>query len=368
MPRLENKPYMVIGTLSENNNYYEKETLKDSLDTLTGLLSKEALTNYATELINKKPDFNINMVIVDIDNFKLINNNFGHHFGDEIIKAIADTLDEIVRDRGVIGRFEGDEFIIIFSGFNDNMELRSYLRTMRMTVEEKFKNIKNTVDLSISIGTARYPTDGISFDELFEKSDSCLYIAKQKGKNRYIIYDEVIDIKNIEKKNKKNILTIESREKNAQLACRVIDILMKNNRNNIEDTIKILGEELKLSRIAIFFGKELKRIALWGDKTKVYDNARYIYKGSYLTNFNINGVCVVHSSTSIEGKNPEVHSDYTEQNIYSAIQCLIYGDTGDIAGIISFERSFQRKSWTENEIYNFTLISHLIGELLKKEA
>lgn len=363
---IKNKPYIVAGVLSSAVKDPENSLRKNRTDSLTGFLNKDALINYADELINKQPDFFINIAIIGIDNFKVINDSFGHLFGDSVIKDIADTIAEIVKDKGIIGRFEGDEFVVVFSGLHDNMELRSYLRAMRMGVEQRFKNIKDSFSLTISIGTSKYPTDGSSYNSLFEKADKCLSIAKEKGKNRYIICDEVIDIANIEKKDKKNFLLIESREKNAGLACRIIDILMQKNSSGIDDIIEILGKERDLSRVSVFFGEGLKRIALWGDSKNVYDNAMYIHKGSYLTNFNSNGVFVVHSSSVIEVKNPDVHSDYSAQSIYSAIQCLIYDDNKNINGLISFEKSFQRKSWTENEIYNFTLISHLIGEVLKK--
>jgi len=360
------KTLSVIGTLTAGGDPKEKgEIDRTSRDTLTGLLSKETIIKYAKRLINKKPDFFVNLVIINIDNFKLINDNFGHLFGDEIIKDVSNTIEKIVNGRGVVGRFGGDEFAIVFSGFNDNLELRSYLRAIRMMVEEKFKNIKGKVDLSVSMGTSKYPTDGQSYEELFENAADCLYVAKKKGKNRYIIYDEAVSAASFEKKDRKNIYAVESRERLAGVVCGLFDILLKKRKDGIEEVIGIIGENMELSRIALFFGNELKRIAVWGDIKDVYDNAEYIYKGNYLTNFNSNGVFVIHSSASIEGINFEVYSDFLTQNVYSAVQCLINDDKGHVAGFISFEKSFQRRGWTENEIYNFTIISHLIGEILK---
>ncbi len=360
----EDEPYKVVGALVAHEENIESEIVKTSRDSLTGLLNKEAIIRYAVDNIDKKPNFFMNLVIIDIDNFKLINDFFGHLFGDEIIKRIANTIDKIVKGRGVIGRFGGDEFVILFKGFNDNMELRSYLKAIRMTIEREFKNIGDKVSLTVSIGTSKYPTDGKTYNELFEKADTCLYIAKEKGKNRYLICDEVNDVANYEKKDKKNGMAIELREKNLKIICDVTDILLKNHKNGISNVIKLIGEYRGLSRITVFFGNDLKRVELWGNEKRVYDNARYIYKGSYLTNFNENGIFVIHSSASIEIKNPDVHRDFSNQLIYSAIQCLIYNEN-EIVGLISFEKSFERKGWTENEIYNFTLIAHLIGEALK---
>ncbi len=359
-----NKLYKVVGSLVTDMGNSESEIVKVNRDALTGLLNKEFIVKYATDILNQKPNFSVNIVIIDVDNFKLINDYFGHLFGDEIIKSVADTIDEIVNDRGVVGRFGGDEFVIIFSGFNDNMELRSYLKSIRMTVEQKFKNVGSKIDLTVSIGTAKYPVDGKTYDELFEKADTCLYIAKEKGKNRYLICDEIADIERYEKKDKKNFMAIETREKAARFLCEIMDLLLRKRKKGILESIKIIGEDRNLTRVAVFFGKNLERIAVWGDDISVYDNAMYIYKGSYLTNFNSNGVFVIHSSASIESKNPEVYSDFSAQVIYSAVQCIIYGDKGKINGFVSFEKSFQRSGWTEMEIYNFTIIARLIKEAM----
>jgi len=358
------KIYKVVGSLVADRGNSESEIIKTNRDALTGLLNKEFIIKYATDILNQKPDFFVNIVIIDVDNFKLINDYFGHLFGDEIIKSVADTLDEIVNDRGIIGRFGGDEFVIVFSGFNDNMELRSYLKSIRMTVEQKFKNIGSKIDLTVSIGTAKYPVDGKTYDELFEKADTCLYIAKEKGKNRYLICDEVANIERYEKNDRKNFMAIETREKSAQFLCGIMDLFLRKRKEGILEGIKIIGEDRNLTRVAVFFGKNLERIAVWGNDILAYDNAMYIYKGSYLTNFNSNGVFVIHSSASIESKNPEVYSDFSAQVIYSAVQCIIYDDKGKIIGFVSFEKSFQRNGWTEMEIYNFTIIAHLIKEAM----
>jgi len=362
----DGKPCKVIGTLTPDRRIYENGIVKTSIDSLTGLLSKEAIEKYANELINKMPNYFINIVIIDIDNFKLINDTFGHLFGDDIIKEIADTIDDVVKERGVVGRFGGDEFVIVFSEFNDNMELRSYLKSIRMTVESKFKGVGGRIDLTVSIGTAKYPTDGHTYDDLFRKADTCLYIAKEKGKNRYIICDEIAYIASYEKKEKQNIISIESREKMAEFMCGNMNILINKKRDGIQDVIKAFAGNRNLSRVAVFFGKGLKRVSVWGDCNNLYDNAMYIYKGNYLTNFNSNGVFVVRSSAMIEGKNPDVHFDFLNQSIYSVIQCLIYDNDKEIIGLVCFEKNFERKGWTENEVYNFTLITYMIGEILKK--
>lgn len=163
------------------------------------------------------------------------------------------------------------------------------------------------------------------------------------------------------KKDKQNIVSIESREKTANFICFNMNVLIKKRKDGIFDVIEAIGKNRALSRVAVFFGKSLKLFKFWGDSKDIFDNAMYIYKGNYLSNFNPNGVFVVHSSAAIEVKNPDAYAAFSAQQIYSSIQCLIYDDDKEIIGMISFEKSFQRKGWTENEIYNFTIITFLIN-------
>lgn len=362
---LDNEPICVVGVLTASSEEAKNNIVQTGRDALTGLLNRESIIRYTTDVLAKKPDFSVHIVMIDLDNFKFINSNFGYLFGDEIMKEVADTLDEIVRYRGVVGRFHGDSFTIVFSGFNDNMELRSYLKAIRMTIERKFKNIKDKFNLTVSMGSVKYPESGQTVDELIKISNICLKIAKAKGKNRYVIYDENIDFGNYEKKKQMNVLSIESREKNTEFSCSILQTLLKRKKEGIYDALESIGSLRKLSRIVIFWGEELKRLYFWGEIANLYDNAKYIYKSDYLKNFNINGVFVVHSSTGIELKNPDVHSDFSRQLIYSTIQCLIYDDDKNVTGMISFEKNFQRKGWTDDEIYDYTLFTKLIGEVLK---
>ena len=155
------------------------------------------------------------------------------------------------------------------------------------------------------------------------------------------------------------------KEKNTEFSCSILQTLLKRKKEGIYDALERIGSLRQLSRIVIFWGEELKRLYFWGEIANLYDNAKYIYKSDYLKNFNINGVFVVHSSTGIELKNPDVHSDFSRQLIYSTIQCLIYDDDKNVTGMISFEKNFQRKGWTDDEVYDYTLFTKLIGEVLK---
>lgn len=161
-------------------------------DSLTGLVDKADISRIAMERIDERQLAGTTLVVVDIDYFKNINDTFGHQYGDTVIKKIADIISSVVGSDGIVGRFGGDEFLIVLYKITDEETLRKYLRGMKDRIKEAFpdKGIDDNMPLSISEGAASYPKDADSYEDVFMIADYCLYIAKDKGRNRYIIYDK----------------------------------------------------------------------------------------------------------------------------------------------------------------------------------
>ncbi|WP_022777075.1 GGDEF domain-containing protein [Butyrivibrio sp. AE3009] len=161
-------------------------------DSLTGLVDKADITRIAMERIDERCLSGTTLAIVDIDFFKTVNDTYGHQYGDSVIKKIADIISAEVGSDGIVGRFGGDEFLVVFYNISDEETLRGYLRNMKKKIEAAFpdKGVDENTPLSISVGAAIYPKDADTYEDVFMVADYCLYIAKDKGRNRYIIYDE----------------------------------------------------------------------------------------------------------------------------------------------------------------------------------
>ncbi len=161
-------------------------------DSLTGLLEKSDMAKLAKERIDDRQLDGTALAIVDIDFFKKVNDTFGHQYGDTVIKRIADILSSEVGNNGIAGRFGGDEFLLLFYNIHKEEDLRTHFRSIKKKIIKAFedKDINDKTTLSVSIGSACYPMDADNYDDLFMLADHCLYIAKEKGRNRYIIYTE----------------------------------------------------------------------------------------------------------------------------------------------------------------------------------
>ena len=159
------------------------------LDLATGIYNKKTVTDMITDDINKTAVSDRNrqmfLMILDIDNFKSVNDSYGHYFGDEVIKAFADSLKLSVGGRGIVGRIGGDEFIVLIKDVTIE-ELRIMLKAMRKGLKVSLAQKQPEYMFSTSIGIAQFGKDGSDFETLFKIADAALYIAKEKGKDRYI--------------------------------------------------------------------------------------------------------------------------------------------------------------------------------------
>lgn len=157
---------------------------KADLDYLTGVLNREGICRLISRCLEVEGESGA-LCFLDLDNFKLINDGFGHSSGDEALCAIARTLQESTRSSDIIGRFGGDEFLIYMrdcTGETDILERAALICG-------KISSLPLAVCLTASVGIACYPKHGRAFQELLDKADAALYQSKCAGKDRISFYE-----------------------------------------------------------------------------------------------------------------------------------------------------------------------------------
>ncbi|MBO6206215.1 MAG: GGDEF domain-containing protein [Lachnospiraceae bacterium] len=161
-------------------------------DKMTGLLNKQGITNYAQELMGRYPRKTFYFFLLDIDHFKMVNDTFGHMRGDEVIIDVAHIIRDVIGKRGTVGRIGGDEFMLVLENVQTEADLRLVLGEVRDAVREKYENFGDKLNLTVSMGGARFPDYTESYEEMFNLADRMLYLAKMKGRDRYIFYTPAI--------------------------------------------------------------------------------------------------------------------------------------------------------------------------------
>lgn len=182
--------------------FFATQDLDHAFDQLTEVFTRDVIRNYIKYLMDNKTPFSLFMA--DVDNFKYINDGFGHREGDSVLTSIAKFLMDSLDTKGVVGRFGGDEFLLVCEGIVDYNEVWKIGHEINMTIGNlRFSN-KDMPSITLSMGVARFPLDTVDYDELWELADKALYRGKMKGRNCFIIYLESKH-KNLDLKGKRDL-------------------------------------------------------------------------------------------------------------------------------------------------------------------
>lgn len=161
-------------------------------DALTGLPNRLLLNDYINQAIKraKRQSSSIAVVFFDLDNFKMINDSFGHTIGDLLLKETASRLLSCVREQDSVSRISGDEFILLLEDISHPDNLISLINKLLHTFQKEFLLAKHTMSVTASIGISLYPQDGQNSTELLRNADTAMYRAKNNGRNTYQFYEE----------------------------------------------------------------------------------------------------------------------------------------------------------------------------------
>lgn len=165
---------------------------KAERDLLTGLYNRSAGTGIIGQyLLSHKTGNETNaFIIVDLDNFKTLNDSLGHQTGDTALKDVANILNDFFRKEDIVCRLGGDEFIVFVKHINSDIVIakaKALIDKLQLTYTDKDGN--NSVKISASIGIAMAPDHGNTFDELYKRADLMLYDVKESGKSSYKMYN-----------------------------------------------------------------------------------------------------------------------------------------------------------------------------------
>ncbi|SDL16800.1 diguanylate cyclase (GGDEF) domain-containing protein [Clostridium cochlearium] len=207
-----NSNYKELEIMQEDLIFKEKQ-LKDQIeifkamerniydlayyDSLTNLYNRSKITKEIEKLIKEKDNLKFALLYIGVDDFKYINDSLGHHNGDILLMDLSELLKDIFSSSKIIGRVNGDEFVVVSEYKNNEnyiiSEINKFLQELKVPWKVKDKEIQVTV----SIGIALYPHNGNDFTTLFKNAYTSMIYKKKNGKNGYEFYSYEIDEKNL---------------------------------------------------------------------------------------------------------------------------------------------------------------------------
>lgn len=346
-------------------------SVQDELrDAGTDLLNKKAITNYARKLIDKRVGHKVTIAIIDIDDFKSVNDTYGHLFGDEVLRDVAGILKKTVGRNGLCGRIGGDEMFIVMEHLEDDESIRTVFRTIKNNVSWLYHNDPRNINkITCSIGAASYPDDAKDLDTLFSIADKMLYLAKEKGKNRYIIYRPDLHERYILGENP-TATTEKVFYKYRKL--RIVNDFIQQyicHYKSKKECLEMVMSAFEMDSIFLYDMYAGTRYVLSGNVPEYEENGEFLKEDNYIPDFRDDGIKTVWNIILYERKAPHMYEAFEKMGIKQFIQVIACVDRSksDSCFVISFNRNSQLNKWPEMDVDYLGIIGNVIGEEYMKE-
>lgn len=369
---------LMIGAISiahgKQDVAYDISVQDELRDAGTELLNKKTITNYARKLIDKRVGHKITIAVIDIDDFKTINDTYGHMFGDEVLRDVAGILKNTVGRKGLCGRIGGDEMFVVLECLDDDEAIRSVLRTIKNNISWLYHDDPRNINkITCSIGAASYPDDARDYDTLFSIADKMLYLAKERGKNRYIIYHPDLHQRYIQGDNA--IPTTEGVFYKYRKLSVVNDFIQQYicKYKSHKECLDMIMLAFEIDSIFLYDMYNEKRYVLCGAEPEYKENGEFLREDNYIPDFRDDGIKTIENIILYERKAPHMYQAFDKMGIKQLIQVVacvdrtVVNDNRKRFYVISFNRNRQLRKWPEVDIDYLGIIGNIIGEEYLKE-
>lgn len=355
-----------------------------STDAMTGLLDKESVKAQIQQFLLS--DFGTGqhaMLIMDIDNFKNLNESMGRIFCDTIIQIIAERIRSCIGEDDFAGRVGGDEFLVFLKDRTKEEIIETAMRLTQIFYDV-YTGENTDMRVTGSTGISIYPKDGKSYDELFLKADEAMYAIKNKGKNWYHFYTRA-DEDEFRPSSRQGRYNFEAsgrfpdaNEYDRVMTAFAFDVLAytKSFSGGMNILLDRVGRHFALDRIRVmrinYENRAFEVIYTWQDKivvlpTEPQTHGHFASVEDLEQGFGDTGVIVV-PNVRKEEMLPDMYESSMELGITAFISCGIYNDKNEMIGYIGFESNSGSREWKKEERDTFCCIAKIITHFMLVSA
>ncbi|MBD5080677.1 MAG: EAL domain-containing protein [Ruminococcaceae bacterium] len=381
MEDMDGAVFRIIGKIEDVDdeiNHLEKIKAKAMYDSLCVDIYNKSTTE---ELIRAELERSTggSLLMIDVDDFKSINDNLGHVFGDEFLKKFATTIKSTFRDSDIVGRYGGDEFFVYLNHANASLAVKKSEQILEKIAQIEIPEIGF---VKSSIGVTAVNPDNRDYTQIIRQADSALYTAKNKGKNQVVLFDPATMTESAYRTKESgghsgsNPALSSNPRNSADLIMRIFSALYSSRdlSTGIEQMLELAGKTYDVSRAYIFEdsddGSCCNNTFEWcneGVRSQIGSLQNISYKddlgGVYRNNMNDDGIFYCHDITKLEGPQKAI---FARQNIKSVLQCAII-DKGEFKGFVGFDECRSNRFWTQSQIDALAFISKVISIFLLKD-
>ncbi|MBE6137800.1 MAG: GGDEF domain-containing protein [Erysipelotrichaceae bacterium] len=333
-------------------SFFDDKNISATLDFLTGVVNRENIVNLVRDFVDIRIPFTL--YLLDIDNFKIVNDESGHQVGDMLLRQIANELISITKGKAIVGRYGGDEFIIISLDTIDYQSTWDFSKLILNHIRTKKISIVDDNYITMTLGAVAYPNNALHYDELMLKADKALYRGKKKGRNCFIIYDEEKH-KDIDISSKSEIMS--------DMVDHVYRLLVEKNdlQYRISDAC---GYFNNIYGISFYYLNNEGKIYTLANKTdiKINDLDVSILKPV----FNDKESFAINNYSYIKDKYPEFHEYCWDNKVMAIIVEKLYSYNTHYGYLLIVDHNIKRV-WQKDDKILFSFFSKLIGLVLNNE-
>ncbi len=365
----QGKPMFSVGKTYDIDKQKKLEVLSKT-DLLTNCLNKITTENNVKSIIENSPTASHALYIIDVDDFKSVNDEIGHYFGDLVLSDIAKNLHANFRGADIIGRIGGDEFLVFVKDISDERVIKSKAKAIAEAFNRIYTGPNKDYKVSGSVGVALYPMHASSYEGLYKCADKALYNSKSEGKDRYTIYSE-----KLAETSTKKLTAVENAQKpgnaffDANITSAIFDVMYQAEdvSDSINMVIKMLGLHMNSDRcyIAQTFdsGASCSVTYEWVSKDtppkkENFQNIDVMAIKSFFDELDQNGIMYNNNLNENSSKFDEENAEFYSANSYLLAQTKGKGHVGLMLGV---DDNSKNRVWSEKEINTLQYVLKMIS-------